>query len=68
MAGVCEGSRPGLQRRLIRAPQASGEDIPDRALQDAVTNGVDTDDPLIRTVLAIFEAERNYVPTRIPET
>jgi aspartate racemase len=62
-----KGATQGLQRRLIRRPQAAGvQDIPDRALQDAVRNGADTDDPLIRTVLAIFEAESSYVPTSYP--
>jgi amino acid adenylation domain-containing protein len=54
-------------RNLVKEARAVGvEDISDRVLQEAVSNRVDTGDPLARTVLAIFEAERTYRPTRYP--
>jgi amino acid adenylation domain-containing protein len=65
--GYVRGAARALHRRLVKESPAGGVNgIPDRVLREAVRNHLDTEDPLVRTVLAIFEAERAYVPARYP--
>ena len=52
-----------ISRKLGTAPATKDSDTPlDPEVQEAIDTRVDMNDPLVRTIMAILHADKNYVP------